>query len=39
MISNKGLNITLIYDLNEDFAPEQNVNFELSFSGRFTYWK
>jgi len=39
MIKRRGLEITLTYDLNNDIVPTANVNFEMSFSGRFTYWK
>lgn len=39
MVSQRKLNINITFNLNQDIVPEQNINLDLSFSGRFTYWK
>jgi len=39
MISKRKLVVSISFTLNKDLTPEQNVNFDMSFSGRYTYWQ
>lgn len=39
MISQRKLNVKVSFSLRTDLTPEENVNLDMSFSGRYTYWK